>query len=81
MLTKAEGAVHVSARWQRLNGYFSHALGETHPAILRHGLVRDTADWPFLRLNALPATQGRTAHPTLHRYRMGHPAHPAFGPR
>jgi putative transposase len=76
--------------WQRR--FWEHALKspdavaeamaycQTDP--VRHGLVRDPADWPYLRVNARPADDGRNrpSYPQTLPGRMGHPAHPAFGP-
>ena len=49
---------------------------------VRHGLVRASADWPYLRLNPPPPVDGRNrpSYPQPSPRRMGHPAHPAFGP-
>ncbi|NBE06002.1 REP-associated tyrosine transposase [Paragemmobacter ruber] len=76
--------------WQRR--FWEHALRDgdavqqamaycRHDPV-RHGLVRDAADWPYLTLRdgparAWPSPPGaRVAGPR----RMGHPAHGPFGP-
>lgn len=76
--------------WQRR--FWEHALkspGDVAEAMaycrddpVRHGLVRDPADWPYLRLNAPSACDGRDrpSYPRPLPRRMGHPAHLAFGP-
>lgn len=76
--------------WQRR--FWEHALRRSDAVAeamaycrgdpVRHGLVSDPADWPYLRLNAPPPMDGRDrpSYPAPSPRRMGHPAYRAFGP-